>query len=78
MISLTINGLSVSVEKGWTILEAAQFLGFPIPTLCHHEGQFCMVHAGLLPQWTVTRARALAAEVEATLAGPGYLEFMAN
>ncbi len=38
MISLTINGLSVSVEKGWTILEAAQFLGFPIPTLCHHEG----------------------------------------
>lgn len=46
--------------------------------LCHHEGQFCMVHAGLLPQWTVTRARALAAEVEATLAGPGYLEFMAN
>jgi len=38
MISLRINGLPVSVEKGTTILEAAQFLGFPIPTLCHMEG----------------------------------------
>lgn len=46
--------------------------------LCHHDGRFCMVHAGLLPQWTVTRARALAAEVEATLAGPAYRDFMAN
>jgi bis(5'-nucleosyl)-tetraphosphatase (symmetrical) len=29
--------------------------------LCHREGGFCMVHAGLLPQWTTARARALAA-----------------
>ncbi len=46
--------------------------------LCHCEGQFCMVHAGLLPQWTVGRARALAAEAEAALAGPAYLDFLAN
>ena len=46
--------------------------------LCHQEGEFCLVHAGLLPQWTVARARALAAEVEAVLAGPTYLDFMAN
>ena len=37
MITLTMNGLEVSVEKGTTILEAARFFGFPIPTLCYHE-----------------------------------------
>jgi NADH dehydrogenase/NADH:ubiquinone oxidoreductase subunit G len=38
VIRLSINGLTVSVEEGTTILEAAKFLGFPIPTLCHMEG----------------------------------------
>jgi coenzyme F420 hydrogenase subunit beta len=38
MITLTINGVPVSVEQGTTLLEATQFLGFPIPTLCHMEG----------------------------------------
>ena len=38
MIKVTINGVPVSVEPGTTLLEAAQFLGFPIPTLCHMEG----------------------------------------
>jgi len=38
MINLIINGLPVSVEEGTTILEAAQFMGFPIPTLCHMDG----------------------------------------
>jgi NADH dehydrogenase/NADH:ubiquinone oxidoreductase subunit G len=53
MISLTINGLKVSVEKGATLLEAARFLGFPIPTLCHMEGlssygacRLCVVEIG--------------------------------
>ncbi|HNR50181.1 MAG: hypothetical protein GXY28_01700 [Bacteriovoracaceae bacterium] len=53
MINLTINGLAVSVEDGSTILEAARFLGFPIPTLCHHEGltpygacRLCVVEIG--------------------------------
>ncbi|MEF8730790.1 MAG: symmetrical bis(5'-nucleosyl)-tetraphosphatase [Candidatus Accumulibacter meliphilus] len=46
--------------------------------LCHREGPFCLVHAGLLPQWTTDRARELAAEVEAVLGGPTYLDFMAN
>ncbi len=53
MITLKINGLDVSVEKGSTILEAAQFLGFPIPTLCHMEGlspygacRLCVVEVG--------------------------------
>ncbi|MBN2534858.1 MAG: (2Fe-2S)-binding protein [Spirochaetales bacterium] len=53
MINLTINGLDVSVEEGATILEAARFLGFPIPTLCHREGlspagacRLCVVEIG--------------------------------
>jgi len=53
MIKLKINGLDVSVDKGTTILEAAQFLGFPIPTLCHMEGltpygacRLCVVEIG--------------------------------
>ena len=29
MITLTINGLEVSVDEGTTVLEAAQFLGYP-------------------------------------------------
>ena len=46
--------------------------------LCHVEGDYCMVHAGLLPQWTTVQARALAGEVEAALVAPGWREFMAN
>lgn len=38
MTTLRINGLDVTVQEGSTLLEAAQFIGFPIPTLCHMEG----------------------------------------
>jgi len=57
MISLTINGLRVSVEDGSTLLEAARFLGFPIPTLCHMDGlspygacRLCVVELGEGPK----------------------------
>lgn len=46
--------------------------------LCHLEGSHCMVHAGLLPQWTAPRARELAAEVEDALQGDKYHAFIAN
>ena len=46
--------------------------------LMHVEGDFALVHAGLLPQWTVTQARALAAEVESELRGSRYREFLAR
>lgn len=35
MIKLTIDGIEVEVEKGKTILEAAQWAGICIPSLCH-------------------------------------------
>ncbi|MHC4800122.1 MAG: 2Fe-2S iron-sulfur cluster-binding protein [Planctomycetota bacterium] len=57
MVKLTINGLNVSVEKGTTLLEAARFLGFPIPTLCHMHGlspygacRLCLVQIGEGPK----------------------------
>jgi len=53
MITLKINGLRATVEEGMTLLEAAKFLGFPIPTLCHMEGlspygacRLCVVEIG--------------------------------
>jgi len=56
VINLQINGLNVSVEEGTTLLEAAKFLGFPIPTLCFMEGlspygacRLCVVEIGAGP-----------------------------
>src|SRR5205085_4144397 len=40
--------------------------------LMHVESGFALVHAGLLPEWSVPKARALAGEVEAALRGKGY------
>jgi len=37
MVSLTIDGKTIDVEYGTTILQAAQKLGIWIPTLCHHK-----------------------------------------
>jgi len=46
--------------------------------LMHVEDGYALVHAGLLPQWSVTRARALAHEVEAALQASDYRECLAN
>ncbi|MGL5437100.1 MAG: NADH-dependent [FeFe] hydrogenase, group A6 [Lachnospiraceae bacterium] len=39
MLQLIIDGESIQVEEGTTILEAARKLNVHIPTLCHHEDQ---------------------------------------
>lgn len=44
--------------------------------LVHAEGAHLLVHAGLLPQWTVAQAVMLADEVHAWLRGPHYREFL--
>ncbi len=46
--------------------------------MMHVEGSYAVVHAGLLPQWTVKKALSLGREVEAALAAPGYRDFLAN
>ena len=38
MVTLTIDGRRVSVEPGTTVLDAAQWLGIRIPTMCHVPG----------------------------------------
>src|SRR5512142_3082285 len=35
LVSLTIDGRLVEIEKGSTVLQAARKLGIEIPTLCH-------------------------------------------
>lgn len=44
--------------------------------LHHREHSFFMVHAGLMPQWTIEEAAALAREVETVLAGNDYKAFL--
>ena len=37
--------------------------------MMHVEGNYAMVHAGLLPHWTIDKARSLGEEVRARAAG---------
>ena len=46
--------------------------------MLHRQGDWLMVHAGLLPEWTPDLAEALARELEAALRGPGYRDFLAR
>ncbi len=46
--------------------------------LMHVENGFALVHAALLPEWTVGEARALAAEVEQALRGPDHRALLAQ
>jgi bis(5'-nucleosyl)-tetraphosphatase (symmetrical) len=46
--------------------------------MMHAEGHWAMVHAGLLPQWTLAKALALAKEAEAALARADYRDFLRN
>jgi len=46
--------------------------------LMHAAEGYVMVHAGLLPQWSIAQALQLAREVERALSAPGYRDFLAN
>ena len=57
MVEFELNGFDATVERGSTVLEAAQFYGIPIPTLCHMEGltpygacRLCVVEIGEEPK----------------------------
>ena len=52
-MKITIDGIPFDAQEGWTILEAARFLGLEIPTLCFQEGlsswggcRLCVVEIG--------------------------------
>jgi bidirectional [NiFe] hydrogenase diaphorase subunit len=70
MIDLKINGIDVSVDRGTTLLEAAEFLGLPIPTLCHMEGltpygacRLCVVEVGDEPNSRLVTSCTYPAEI---------------
>ncbi len=46
--------------------------------MMHAEGDYAMVHAGLLPQWSIGKALQLGHELEAALRGRDYRAFLAN
>ena len=53
MPNITIDGIGFDAPEGWTVLEAAKFLGIDIPALCYHEGlspgggcRLCVVEIG--------------------------------
>lgn len=46
--------------------------------MMHAEGDYAMVHAGLLPSWSVPKALDLSHEVEEALRGSGYRSLMAH
>jgi bis(5'-nucleosyl)-tetraphosphatase (symmetrical) len=47
-------------------------------SLLHGEGEYLMVHAGLLPAWSATQARELASEVEEGLRGKRHRQVLAE
>lgn len=44
--------------------------------LFHYEGDFCLLHAGLPPQWDFEMAKQLAQEAEQALQADNYVEFL--
>ena len=44
--------------------------------LVHREGGYVLVHAGLLPEWTVDQAVGLGGEIQRRLRGPGAAELL--
>ena len=44
--------------------------------MMYAEGSYAMVHAGLLPQWSIAKGLSFAREVERALEGPGYRDFL--
>jgi bis(5'-nucleosyl)-tetraphosphatase (symmetrical) len=46
--------------------------------MMHAADGYAVIHAGLLPQWSISKARKLAREVEDALRGRRYRQFLAN
>src|SRR5512139_2401808 len=56
-VTLTINGRSITVEKGWTVLEAALAHGVDVPYYCYHPAlgvdgscRVCIVRVEKMPK----------------------------
>jgi diadenosine tetraphosphatase ApaH/serine/threonine PP2A family protein phosphatase len=81
-LSMSLNNLLASPGfSAWMEGDPLDILGQQSDArrgLCHAEGEFAMVHAGLLPAWTISRALDLAHEVEEELRAPTYGSLLAR
>lgn len=68
----TLNEILTASDRG----ELLQWLR-SLP-LFHQEDEYAMVHAGLLPQWSIDRAAELGQEVHAALTADDYVDFLAH
>ena len=89
-VTLTIDGVEVTVPKGTMILEAAKQAGVVIPHYCYHPGlpiagvcRMCLVHVENTPKLQIACATPVADGMtvspyheEATTARKGVLEFL--
>jgi bis(5'-nucleosyl)-tetraphosphatase (symmetrical) len=66
-----------TLEQVLTSSDAAELVGWlrQRPLMIEH-GEHVIVHAGLLPAWTLADARSLARNIESELRGSGYREFL--
>ena len=90
MITVTINGKEVKLEKAVTVLDAARSVGIKIPTLCYHEQlekyggcRLCLVEVEKMPRLQtactlmVTDGMVVRTETEAIAdVRRGILEFL--
>ncbi|MDA8082546.1 MAG: NADH-quinone oxidoreductase subunit NuoG [Nitrospiraceae bacterium] len=90
MITITINGKEIKLEKAMTVLEAARSAGIKIPTLCYHEQlekyggcRLCLVEVEKMPRLQtsctlmVTDGMVVRTETEAIAdVRRGILEFL--
>lgn len=90
MITVTINGKEIKLEKAVTVLEAARSAGIKIPTLCYHEQlekyggcRLCLVEVEKMPRLQtactlmVTDGMVVRTETEAIAdVRRGILEFL--
>jgi len=90
MITVTINGREIKLEKAVTVLEAARSAGIKIPTLCYHEQlekyggcRLCLVEVEKMPRLQtactlmVTDGMTVRTETEAIAeVRRGILEFL--
>ncbi|NIM48738.1 MAG: 2Fe-2S iron-sulfur cluster binding domain-containing protein, partial [Gemmatimonadales bacterium] len=90
LVTLTIEGVEVTVPKGTMILEAAKQAGVLIPHYCYHPGlpiagvcRMCLVEVEGLPKLQIACATQVSAgqnvlidSPEAKKAREGVLEFL--
>ncbi|ADE13096.1 symmetrical bis(5'-nucleosyl)-tetraphosphatase [Sideroxydans lithotrophicus] len=68
----TLDGILSAPDRGELLAWLRQ------QRLLYAEGDYVLVHAGLLPQWGVKQAASLAREVESALRSDDYATFLAR